>query len=211
MASDTKDGPTALDLLSAATAAGLVLVPHVGGLIAPFAPIVIEAGRARVTEFAERTRQEVGDDGLFVDRLAENEQLRDQLVYSSWDASRTTLRAKRLAMGRALGQAMLDDEQIDDTAALLSTLAVLEAPHFKFLAQVEAAEPIPPTQQLVFPEPYDSVIQSHGLVTLSLDGGNALGAGGMYPITLSPFGRTLLAYVREAQDECGEDDPLPRA
>jgi hypothetical protein len=76
------------------------MVPHVGGLIAPFAPLVIEAGRARVAEFAERTRQEVCDDGLFVDCLAENEQLRDQLIYSSWDASLTTLRAKRLANGR---------------------------------------------------------------------------------------------------------------
>jgi hypothetical protein len=129
------------------------MVPHVGGLIAPFAPIVIEAGRERVTEFAERARREVGDDELFVDRLAQHEQLRDQLVYSSWDASRTTLRAKRLAMGRALGQAMLDDEQIDNTTALLRTLAILEAPHFKYLAQVEHEEQASPMPRLVFDEP----------------------------------------------------------
>jgi hypothetical protein len=97
-------------------------------------------------------------------------------------------------MGRALGQAILDDEQLEDMSALLSALAALGAPHFKYLALIEQEATQSPLAMTVVREPYNSALQSQGLVIRG-----SIAGGGTWPAELTPFGKTLLQYVRDAQ------------
>src|SRR5690349_4077713 len=112
----------------------------------------------------EAAREAAGDDERFIRRLREDERLPDMLVQAGDAASRTSWEAKRMTMGWVLGQAVHDDADIDDYAALLSALSALEAVHFRLLAQIEVNVPMPPFAGHTIPEPYSSQLIAQGVV-----------------------------------------------
>lgn len=134
-------------------------------------------------------------------RLLDDERFVDLFATGLLAALRTESDAKRSAMARVLGQALQDDAKIDDDAALLTTLAALEAPHFRLLAELEAGMwhefgPTPqgghPQERI--PEPYRAALIANGLVDLgsTYDGRNLIAS-------VSGFGHKLLDWLREVQ------------
>jgi hypothetical protein len=106
-------------------------------------------------------------------------------------------------MGRVLANAVLDDAQVDVSAALLGVLSRLDAPHFHYLGvlrRFEAARhglfAVPDT-----PEPYRSALDREALVTSTGDHGDVdtdHGRGG--PNGLSAFGFELVGWLDRSGD-----------
>lgn len=193
-------------LPSAIIRAGLSAVPGVGGPLAELWEYSQALDRWRVSQMGTAARDDFGDDEAFVDRLRSDERLLDMLVEAAEAARRTEMEAKRIAMGRVLAQAMKDDAQIDDSAAMLRALAGLEAPHFRVLARL-AAQPrvqIGAGDEDV-PEPYLSQVIAAGVLhaTEGLISPTANSFAGAAYVT--PFGHELLRWIREAgTDTSGE-------
>jgi hypothetical protein len=149
--------------------AGLSLVPGIGGALAELVTYTQELDRHRVAEMANETRELVGDDEKFLSALRHDNRLLDILRDAADAAGRTEWQAKRRAMGRVLGQAVLDDAQVDELAIMLVALQALEPIHYRYLAQLELA-PEAPFQNLeedhLVPEPYRSHLLAAGVVSV---------------------------------------------
>jgi hypothetical protein len=177
--------------------AGVAAVPVIGGSLVVLLQKAFEDERRRIADVANAAREVVDHDATFVRRVEQDERLRDMLREALEAGARTSNEAKRVAMGRVLGQAVKDDAQIDDSAAMLQALAALESPHFALLARLEterdsASEVI---RGLRVPEPYRSELIAQGLVTISVQ---VLRPTGLAITGLNDFGRRLLTWVRDA-------------
>jgi hypothetical protein len=78
-------------------------------------------------------------------------------------------------MGRVLAQAINDDAVIDDSAAMLQALAVLDSPHFSLLAKIANLELSDLGGGFGVPEPYKSALIAQGVVTGSTRGVGLIG------------------------------------
>ena len=114
--------------------------------------------------------------------------------------ARTTWDSKRITMDAVVGQAALDDADIDESAALVAALSVLEAPHFRLLATLAANPPQPPPVAAPdVPEPYRSQLIAQGAL--------ALGSNSNYDAVelrisgVTGFGHKLLDWVRSSSNE----------
>lgn len=182
--------------------AGLQLVPLVGGTIATLASKSYEMDRQRVAELAERTRELVGDDELLVRRLQENKPLLDMLRDAAKSAARTSSRQKRRTMARVVANAVLDDVEINESAALLAALIRLDAPHFHYLGLIAGGQGQLGLYEIPeIPEPYRSALDREGMVTSTWDGGDATGDhAGNWPNGLTAFGAQLVHWLEDSAE-----------
>lgn len=176
--------------------AAVSAIPVVGGPFAIVLQATIEADRRRMAQLAAAARDEVGDDDRLQQRLESNEQLRDMLLESLTAAAKTSNEAKRIAMGRVLAQAVNDDAAIDDSAAMLQALAVLDSPHFALLAKMANLELSDLGGGFRVPEPYKSALIAQGVATASVRG---IGPIGFTVEGINEFGHRLLQWLREAE------------
>ena len=188
----TEEGPS---VPAALVRAGLSLVPVVGSALAELYSLSRDLDRQRVQQMGEAAQDAAGDDERLIRRLGEDERLLDMLALASEAAQRTSWKAKRVAMGRVLGQAMQDDADIDEDAALLAALAALEAVHFRLLKGMAVKPPQPPPlAEAVISEPYRSQLIAQGTLEL--------GASGTWEPHLrvsgvTAFGHRLLEWVEQ--------------
>ena len=112
-------GPSIPD---AVVRAGLSLVPGVGGALAELYQLARDMDERRIQQMGSEARDVVMDDERFIERLQENERLRDLLVQAAEAARRTAWQAKRVILGRVVGQAVVDEAQVDESAALVAAL-----------------------------------------------------------------------------------------
>ncbi len=194
-------------LPDAAVRAGLASIPVVGPALLELWSFGRQLDERRIRQTGMAARETAGDERL-LRRLREDERLLDMLTMAVEAGRRTTWEAKRVTMGRVLGRATFDDADIDDNAALLATLAALEAPHFRWLAEIEQL-PATPGARVVVPEPYNAVIRANGLVTEVIDGGGPLDQGGVFPTGLTEYGRRLVSWVRETETDLVGEFPAP--
>jgi len=175
------------------------------GSVPVFGPAFVEAYAYTLEELRWRTRQvgeaiaaECDDPALMLQRLRSDPRLATMLVSAVEAGKRSSREYKRIAMGRVVGQAFMDDAVIDDHAALLAALEDLEAPHFRLIAELEVAtrETMPNLK-----EPYFSTLRSNGLTS------SVLGENGR-PGGLSEFGATMLQWVRDAATDPKERTDL---
>ncbi len=128
------------------------------------------------------------------ERLLSSERFVDMFATALLAARRTDNDEKRVAMARVLGQAMQDDADLDEDAALLTALAALEAPHFRILKTMTVTPPPPPPlAEAVISEPYRSQLIAQGTLEL--------GASGTWEPHLrvsgvTAFGHRLLEWVQ---------------
>jgi hypothetical protein len=205
--SDVEQKPS---LPSAIVRAGLSAIPVVGGALAELWGYAQALDRWRVSQMGATARDEFGDDEAFVDRLRSDERLLDMLVEAAEAAQRTSVEAKRIAMGRVLAQAMKDDARIDDSAAMLRALAEFEGPHFRILARLGTQ----PRVQIgagneEVPEPYLSQIMAQGVLrateaTIKPTANSFAGAA-----YVTPFGHELLRWIREGDRDTGRGPERP--
>ncbi len=180
--------------------ASVALVPGIGGALVILLQKAMEDDRRRVADVANAARGVVDDDVRFLERVGEDERLRDMLREALDAGARSSDEAKRVAMGRVLGQAINDDAQIDDDAALLHALAALDSPHFAFLAKLQYREQSEPLTALAeVREPYRSALVAQGCVRLPIASGGFY--RGVVPLEVTDFGRSLLEWLRQAQEE----------
>lgn len=179
---------------STALRAGIAGIPFVGSSLEVLVTDTIARRQARVTETGASARDFVGDDETFVARLKADERLSVMLVEASETACGTRLRAKRIAMGRVVGQAIRDDALIEESQLLFLALRDLDAPHFRLLAEIEGVEDI--EEFGLVQEPMRSALMRHGVVESVVNYG-----GGIVVAGVSDFGRRLLAFVEEAESE----------
>lgn len=177
--------------------AALGSVPVVGPALAGLYELGGALDRRRIVQMAAEVRKTVGDDELLASKLQEDERFIDLLVVAIESVRRTSWEGKRITMGRLLGHALADDADVDEDAALVSALAALEAPHFRYLAQVEQAAPSLHGTNL--PEPYNSALIAQGVVDYSASGGPPTAPRMLSVSGLSPFGRRLLEWVRDGE------------
>ena len=191
--------------------AGVELVPGVGGAMARLLEATLEADRRRVAQVGNAAREATGDDGLLVRRLEQDERLRDMLLEAVEAGARSSHEPKRVAMGRVLAQAVNDDAQLDDSAALVHALAELDSPHFAIMAKLEnrrrnLRKGIRPQPEIEVPEPYRSALLGQGVVW-SRDSDDSepglLTEVRPPPLAISDFGSQLLGWIREAADAVG--------
>ncbi len=193
--------PSALD---AAAAAALGMVPVVGSVMAEGYRYSRAMDAWRIRQMAESTRETVGDDNLIIQRLTEDERLVDLLAAAVDGARRSSFEPKRIALGRVLAQALTDDANILEDAALITALAALEAPHIQHLARLAAEPPQPaPLAATVVPEPYRSQLVAQGVVYLT-PGGETYDASRQRIGGVTDFGHQLLAWLRDAESDRGD-------
>jgi len=192
--------PEKPSLTAAAIQVAANLVPVVGGAMAAALAYADELDRWRIAQMTEAARAEAGGDDRLLERLRSDDRFIDMVVVAVEGARRTAWEAKRILLGRVLGQAFTDDADIDDAAMLLTTLKAIEAPHVRILAGVALGRlresgptppGLPPAQRL--PEPYRAALLSHGLVD------NANWDSEVNSVT--PYGHRLLDYLRQAEPE----------
>jgi hypothetical protein len=180
----------------------IAMLPSVGSSLVLLLQKTFEDDRRRVAQVAAAAQAVVDDDQRFLDRIAGDERLRDMLWTALDAGARTPNEAKRVAMGRVVGQAVNDDAQIDDSAALLQALAAFEAPHFallaKFQTQRDSASDLYGGFQA--PEPYRSALIAQGVVSIAVQ---AIRPTGLQITGLNDFGRRLLSWVSKPLDELG--------
>ncbi len=177
--------------------AAVSAVPYLGGSLVILLQKAMEDDRRRVADVANAARGVVDDDVRFVKRVGEDERLRDMLREALEAGARSSNEAKRVAMGRVVGQAINDDAQLDDDAALLHALAALDSPHFALLARLEDRERSrPPSPPIQVDEPYKSALLGQGVVSAPE---NAVDWLGPTPLPLTDFGHRLVAWLRDAQ------------
>lgn len=189
--------PEGMSWGEAAFLAAVAAVPAIGGTLVVLLQKTIEDDRRRIADVANSAREVVDDDERFVRRLQDDERLRDMLREALEAGARTSVEAKRIAMGRVLGQAVKDDAQIDDSAAMLQALAALENPHFALLARIRTFADSAGQLGGGFgvPEPYKSALIAEGLVTVSIQ---TIRPTGLAVTGLTDFGRRLLSWLHEA-------------
>lgn len=93
-----------------------------------------------------------------------------------------------------LAQAVTDDADIDEHAALIAALAALEAPHFRYLARFANATVADYVREGQIPQPYRAALLSTGV--LEEPPGPGVTRFNIYKMT--PFGQELLAWIVEA-------------
>lgn len=199
-------GRSLIPLLGATAVDAIVTAAQVpeAGLIALGVGLAQALWNMRAERFAASAAEAYGGTTEQLgQRLLDDERFVDLFATGLLAARRTQSDAKRNAMARVLGRALQDDAEIDDDAALLTTLAALDAPHFRLLAELEAGTwrefgPTPqdgrPSERV--PEPYRAALIANGLVSLgsTYDGADLIDS-------VSGFGHKLLAWLR--------DTPLP--
>lgn len=173
----------------------LNLIPGVGGAFAAAFDYFRELDRARVEQIAIEAAGAYGDDSELADRLTSDERFVDMMMLAFESGRRSSWEAKRIAMGRVLGQAMKDDADIDNLAALERALAALEAPHFHWLRVASTEPPQVPLSGHPIPEPYASQLTAQGVVQLSTTYDGAREITGV-----SPFGWELIEWIQDAEE-----------
>lgn len=119
----------------------LQLMPVVGGALGSAVGSVSRYQWECGVETALASLREQADPRQFVQAVRQDERLGIALAQAVQAASRTSLSAKRVAMGRALSD-MCDAEDpraVDDSEMLLQALAAIDIPHFRALKRIRAA------------------------------------------------------------------------
>jgi hypothetical protein len=181
--------------------AGANLIPVVGGAVGTLMHKAYAMDRERVAQTGRAAIADIGDPDVFVQRLTSDERLLDMCREAFEASARSSTEAKRIAMGRVMARAVVDDAQLDDSAELLSALARLESQHFRLLGQIELALGSDEMAAVPVPEPYKSALISAGTVQTGTTYGGATTIGG-----LTDFGERLLAYLRDATERPSESD-----
>lgn len=180
------------------------MVPSVGPLLAELTKYAEDLDRWRIAQMAESARSVVNDDKRFVQALKDDERLLDMLMEAAESSARTAWEAKRVTMGKVLGQAALDNAQVDELAVMIAALQQLEPIHFRYLATLEDS-PEAPFQNLeedmLIPEPYRSRLQATGVVSVHTRWGGNASRGGADLLGINDFGRRFLAWVRDSEDD----------
>ena len=173
--------------------AAVAAIPGIGGSLVVLLQKTMEDDRRRVADVVNAGREVVDDDARFVRRIGEDERLRDMLKEALEAGVRSSNEAKRIAMGKVLGQAVSDDAQIDDDAAMVHALASLDSPHFALMAKMGEA-----MTRDTLPEPYRSALVAQGVVSVSIA---AMVAGNQTFIVVNEFGRRLLRWLGDASQQ----------
>jgi hypothetical protein len=183
------------------------LVPFVGSALGT---VVSNASRyqwesAMETAMAALRRQ--ADPWHFVERVPRDERFGIAFTEAIRAAARTSLPAKRAAIGRALSEMCdADDPQaVDESEMLLMALTAIDIPHFRALRRISQAEV--ETDEVVFRSqsvsraadaesaPIRAGLLQVGALELSIASGPTTG------VKLTDFGRTLLAYVENPDSD----------
>jgi hypothetical protein len=179
--------------------AGLAAVPGIGGPLSVLVADVATRDRARVTEVGTTAIEAAGSPEVLLDAVQRDERVADMLVTAAFAASQTSVQGKRRAMGRVVGCAAQDDAVIDESQLMLRVLIDLDAPEFHVLARIagvggdqDAARSIADSA----PVPVAQALIRNGLVNTA----GTLG-GGLAILGLTPFGRSLLDFVHEGDQE----------
>ena len=179
--------------------AGLAAIPQIGGPLSVLIADVAARDRARVTEVGMTAVEAAGSPEVLLDAVQRDERVVDMLVMAAFAASQTSVQGKRRAMGRVVGSAARDDAEIDESQLMLRVLIDLDAPEFHVLGRIagvggdqDAARSIADSA----PVPVAQALIRNGLVTTA----GTLG-GGLAIQGLTPFGRSLLDFVHEGDQE----------
>lgn len=180
--------------------------------------IVIDTARQRLASRVQKTVNEIrdstGEEGL-LRRLESDPELEAVFVQGIEAAARTGYEAKRRALAKVVTAAVLDDAKVDESALCVAALRDLDAPHLRALERITRAE--------------DSVARQDGVTRVNdaevtkavravMEGEHdavhtaLIRAGVAFPVgrswggpeavgMVSDFGRTLLAYIRGAEEE----------
>jgi hypothetical protein len=179
--------------------AGLAAIPHIGGPLSVLVADVAVRDRARVTEVGMTAIEAAGSPEVLLDAVQGDERVADMLVTAAFAASRTSVEDKRRAMGRVVGRAARDDAAIDETQLMLRVLIDLEAPEFNVIARIAVVRGDRDAARSITdgaPFPVASALIRNGLVETgtTYDGDQVV-------VGLTPFGRSLLDFVREGSVE----------
>lgn len=197
-------GPSGIETLFKTVVA---LAPIVGGSAATIIGDMEARRRARLQQFGHALVDATSDPHELVARIASDERLADMLIRAVAAASVSSVEMKRVAMGKVIAAACADDADVDIHELLLSTLIVLESPHFAALARIEQMRPATMTAEMAeelkvasvvneaaqrFPEPVRAMLVAQGAVATetTYDGLPAI-------VGLSSFGRMLFNYVAQ--------------
>jgi hypothetical protein len=178
--------------------AGLAAIPYYGGALSVLVADVAARDRARVTEVGMTAVEAAGSPEVLLDAVQRDERVADMLVTAAFAASQTSVQGKRRAMGRVVGRAARDDAAIDESQLMLRVLVDLDAPEFHVLARIAVAADQDTARSIAdgAPAPIVSVMTRNGLVETV----GTLGAG-LAVVGLTPFGRSLLDFVHEGDQE----------
>ncbi|MDQ0375975.1 hypothetical protein [Cellulomonas humilata] len=191
--------------------AGLNLIPIVGGSIDVLA--------ARVNEGMVYKRRQLYADVL---RRVQVEELvaaldRDPVLEAVWSQAvlacvRTGVTAKRRLLAKVISQAVLDDALVEQTQLVVDALEHLDAPHLRALERfrrfIDSIEP--QTMQVKTrarelwhgePVPIRAALVRTGCSTAPITPIGGLSMPSYTQGMLSDFGRQLLDWVRECDDE----------
>jgi len=202
MAEGEIEKPSVVDAI---TRAALGSVPIIGPALVEAYGYTLEELRRRTRQVGEAIAAECDDAELFLQRLRADPRLATMLVSAVEAGKRSSREYKRIAMGRVVGQAFMDDAVIDDHAALLTALEDLEAPHFRYMANLEKAVP---GTAFDLPNPYFSTLDRNGLVSVIVENGSAYAPSVRRPAGLTSFGATMLQWVRDAATDPKERTDL---
>jgi hypothetical protein len=195
------------------------LVPVAGGAIAGYLGDRRDRIARRAAEFqtimlqqSRLTPEEI------LEKIAGDERLEELFWFVLDAATRTSLETKRKALGRLLGERLLDDASVDETELFLRTLAGLESVDLRLLSLIESFGAIRQGVQVkhcleskveggvprAVAQPLFSNLTSRGLIESDrvIDGGTAEGSSDDWDsdgYLITSFGRDLLRWIREAE------------
>lgn len=174
----------------------LELVPFVGGAIATIFGDHMERRRGRIQETAAAAVDRVGGDAdRITDRLKSDERFADIFFDGLAAASRSSIEAKRVAIGHALGDAAMGEGELelDESQLLLKAMADLELPHLRALQRISRMEQTELMASLLqaTPPPVLAALIRHGLVIQGAYDGLAIEG-------VTDFGNRLLEFVEGA-------------
>jgi len=191
MEREWSEGPPSWD--ETAVKAGLSLIPMVGDVALVILEDVKARRKARVQEYAQAV-SDASDHSRLQDVLSSDERVADLLVAGAFAASRTSMRAKRIAMGRVVAQATEDDAQVDTLGLVMSALADLDSPHFAALGRLarvgEGHRSGAQACARTVLKPVIEALARHGTLNRA-----ATADGALTVVGVSAFGHRLLDYV----------------
>lgn len=201
--------PAATPRSETAIKAALSLIPWVGGSLATVFGDEMERRRDRAVETAQVVAGSV-DGELLLACLQGNERIAALFTQAVEAGARTTMRGKRIAMGKAVSRAVLDSAEIDDGQLLIAALSDLDVPHIReleaFRRKVDAADPdrddasarLIESSTTGMISPIEAALVRHGCIQSASV--SVLG-GGITHWGVTAFGRRLLEELRQDPEQ----------
>jgi hypothetical protein len=132
--------PTVIETVVKAAIKGATAIPVVGSGLSAAAQVVYDDVCARRAAVAARTMSEIvtesGGEEQLGARLAADPQLETSFVAAVDAAIRTGHEQKRRLLVQAVASAVKDDAKVDEAQLLIETLAQLDVPHIRALAEL---------------------------------------------------------------------------